>query len=80
MVTGNSLSHVQAAIGCFQKNSIKRASDWKWAKKPVQIIAIHDLQHPAQRRLVNSVLGSQDRLFGLVAHPLLAAAHESVGP
>jgi hypothetical protein len=31
----DSLSHVQATVGCFQKNSIKRASDWKWAKKPV---------------------------------------------
>jgi hypothetical protein len=73
----DSLSHVQATVGCFQKNSIKRASDWKWAKKPVQNIAIHDLQHPAQRRLVNSVLGSQT---GCLADrsPLLAALHKSL--
>jgi hypothetical protein len=53
------LSHVPATIGCFQKNSIKWASDWKRAKKPFQIIAIHDLQHRAEHPLVNSVLGSR---------------------
>jgi hypothetical protein len=53
------LSHVPATIGCFQKNSIKWASDWKGAKKPFQIIAIHDLQHRTERPLVNSVLGSR---------------------
>jgi len=55
----DSLSYVQATISCFQKNSIKWASYWKGAKKPLQIIAIHDLKHPIQRPLVNSVLGSQ---------------------
>jgi len=54
----NSLSYVQATIGCFQKNSIKWASYWRGAKKPLQIIAIHDLKHPAERPLVNSGLGS----------------------
>jgi hypothetical protein len=49
----DSLSHVQATIGCFQKYSIKWASYWKGAKKPLQIIAIHDLKHPAQRPRVN---------------------------
>ena len=66
----DSISHVQATIGCFQTNSIKRASDWKWAKKPLQIIAIHDLQHPAQRTLVNSARVS-DRLFGWSLTPYL---------
>lgn len=58
------LSHVPATIGCFQNNRIKWASDWKGAKKPFQIIAIHDLQHRTERPLVNSVLGVSDRLFG----------------
>jgi hypothetical protein len=52
----DSLSHVQPTIGCFQKNSIKWASSWKGTKKPLQVVAIHDLKHPAQRPLVNSVL------------------------
>src|SRR4051812_11985164 len=54
----DSLADVQATIGCFQKNSIKWASYWKGAKKPLQIITIHDLKHPAQRPLVNRRLGS----------------------
>src|SRR5580658_8319547 len=58
------LSHVPATIGCFQKNSIKWASDWEGAKKPFQIIAIHDLQHRTERPPVNSVARVSDRLFG----------------
>jgi hypothetical protein len=67
----DSLSHVQATISCFQKNSIEGASYWKGAKKPFQVVAIHDLKHPAQRPLVNSVLEAE------AANPLLAALHES---
>src|SRR5262245_20695921 len=52
----DSLSHVQATISCFQKNSIEWASYWKGAKKPFQVVAIHDRKHPAPRPLVNSVL------------------------
>src|ERR1044072_1132508 len=48
------LSHVRATIGCFQTHSIKWAPLWKGAKKPLQIIAIHDRKHPARRPLVNS--------------------------
>src|SRR5215475_8663957 len=49
----DSLSHVRATIGCFQAHSIKWAPLWKGAKKPLQIIAIHDRKHPARRPLVN---------------------------
>src|SRR5215471_17532347 len=52
----DSLSHVRATIGCFQTHSIKWAPLWKGAKKPLQIIAIHDRKHPARRPLVNSAL------------------------
>jgi hypothetical protein len=55
----DSLSNVQATISCFQKNSIEWASYWKGAKKPFQVVAIHDLKHPAQRPLVNSVLEAE---------------------
>jgi hypothetical protein len=55
----DSLSHVQATISCSQKNSIEWASYWKGAKKPFQGVAIHDLKHPAQRPLVNSVLEAE---------------------
>jgi hypothetical protein len=48
------LSHVRATIGCFQTHSIKWAPLRKGAKKPLQIIAIHDRKHPARRPLVNS--------------------------
>jgi hypothetical protein len=50
----DSLSHVRATISRFQKNSIEWASYWKGAKKPFQVVAIHDLKHPARRPLVNS--------------------------
>jgi hypothetical protein len=70
----DSLSHVQATIGCFQKNSIKWASDWKGAKKPFQIIAIHDLQHRAERPLVNSVLGAQTGCLAGRSSPTCRAA------
>src|SRR5262245_34761254 len=72
----DSLSHVRATIGCFQTHSIKWAPLWKRAKKPLQIIAIHDRKHPARRPLVNSAPGSQTAVWP-VAHPLLAALHES---
>src|SRR5215813_6086902 len=72
----DSLSHVRATIGCFQTHSIKWAPLWKGAKKPLQIIAIHDRKHPARRPLVNSAPGSQTAVWP-VAHPLLAAVHES---
>src|SRR6516162_7586273 len=72
----DSLSHVRATIGCFQTHSIKWAPLWKGAKKPLQIIAIHDRKHPARRPLVNSAPGSQTAVWP-VAHPLLPALHES---
>src|SRR5215510_4757210 len=72
----DSLSHVRATIGCFQTHSIKWAPLWKGAKKPLQIIAIHDRKHPARRPLVNSAPGSQTSVWP-VAHPLLAALHDS---
>src|SRR5215470_17264398 len=43
----DSLSHVRATIGCFQTHSIKWTPLWKGAKKPLQIIAIHDRKHLA---------------------------------
>jgi hypothetical protein len=70
----DSLSHVQATIGCFQKDSIKWASYWKGAKKPLQIIAIHDLKHRAQRPLVNSVLGFQTGCLAGRSSPTCCAA------
>src|SRR5262249_1786072 len=72
----DSLSQVRATIGCFQTHRIKWAPLWKGAKKPLQIIAIHDRKHPARRPLVNSAPGSQTAVWP-VAHPLLAALHES---
>ena len=72
----DSLSHVRATIGCFQKNSIEWASYWKGAKQPLQILAIHDRKHPARRPLVNTAPGSQTAVWP-VAHPLFAALHES---
>src|SRR5215813_11692998 len=68
----DSLSHVRATIGCFQTHSIKWAPLWKGAKKPLQIIAIHDRKHPARRPLVNSAPESQTAVWP-VAHPLLAS-------
>jgi hypothetical protein len=77
----DSLSHVQATISCFQKNSIEWTSHWKGAKKPLQVVAIHDLKHPAQRPLVNSVLEGPRPTVWPIAHPLFAALHESgIGP
>src|SRR5262245_778546 len=67
----DSLSHVRATIGCFQTRSIKWAPLWKGAKKPLQIIAIHDRKHPARRPLVNSTPGSQTAVWPvaqLLAH------------
>src|SRR5580704_18823716 len=70
----DSFSHVQATIGRFKKDSIKWASYWKGAKKPLQIIAIHDLKHRAQRPLVNSVLGSQTGCLAGRSFPTCCAA------
>jgi hypothetical protein len=47
---------------------------WKGAKKPLQIIAIHDLKHRAQRPLVNSVLGSQTGCLARRSSPTCCAA------
>src|SRR5215813_2976262 len=66
----DSLSHVRATIGCFQTHSIKWAPLWKGAKKPFQIIAVHDRKHLARRPLVNSAPGSQTAVWPVV-HPLL---------
>src|SRR5215510_2949533 len=55
----DSLSHVRATIGCFQTHSIKWATLWKGAKKPLQIPAIHHRKHLARGPLVNSAPGSQ---------------------
>src|SRR5215471_14149634 len=57
----DSLSDERATIGCFQTHSIKWAPLWKGAKKPLQIIAIHDGKHPARRPLVRG--GTEPQLY-----------------
>ena len=75
----DSLSHVQATISCFQKNSIEWASYWKGAKKPSQVVAIHDLKHPAQRPLVNSVLEAEAGCLADRSSPTCSADESGIG-